>query len=1521
MSGVETPKKSRKAFVEQLGDENRAFYGSTDGRGLLNVIELSFDHRWVYLFELVQNALDVGANSIAIQVAEAGDALIFQHNGERSLDEKDVEGLSKVFRSTKGARSVGFMGIGFKSVFIRFQEARISGWNWKFKYQITQVVGEEFGDVQRDFLGAVVPIWDDAIAPPNSGYTTRFEMHRRKDEETDLESDLVRFLPDHDRASLAILAMSGLERLEIDGRTWELGVSEEPDGSFEATALSENENRLWRVFPAQFEPSREAIACFLEHRKIRPTRDTREQVYGDAARARRVLGVLPLDNEGLPAPPARGQVYATLPTEVTLPFGLHINADWLLNISRSGLREIEDNPWQRSIVEKIADILAHFLQWSANTHCNPNAARAAFKVLAQPSVEAGGLETLLAEERWLSTLRDRIEHSAVIPVWTRTTGKVAYAMARDTLVPPAPIAKAFGDQPDLRPESLLSGHVLMDEVLGRKAAGLLNRIELLTDMSPEKLESVWDGGLEDWWEALPEEQAHRRRLLFRLWAAMADLSSNDAWGNLNLRCIRSVAGEWVTVGRAGFLNEALASEEEPGGSVTRLLMQRLVPDANRLDTEWVTALRQRRQQEPDHEILSQAWSWIETHARSISLREIVENAFDHLFSQPDPDWSVLIQFGHWAKHRNRADLLTHVVVQSNGDWLGIPIGDALLADPYVQHGQDRRRLSSDVAAITGVYVELDPKSAGAHEWRAFFEKAGAKGGVEVKASKTTVKRGERKAVAAFLGNDVTAIQESNDKGYTLLDFDVEPRLPGPDAPRELRSALAPWLEDGFRVLKGKGRRKVSYTYYSRNERAGNKPSAWVTKLSELAWVPCNDNEYRFPRDVLVAFDPARQYAPFATLSPQFLFVLDQEGVEFGTRIPEATSLRRLSATGSQLDAVELAALLSECRERITEDIDGHLFKEMLHDLRLPTSDSRRVALDRVVQRVGGRLRGALGGWIVPLDRIDKTLRTELEHTAFPWDIPETTTGGQALNYIHDVWRRARMSPEGLANDVRDVLPTAYAYCLNDSRSDASLLERWQSAMRQAMVFTDREWLGLADTRDIYLDDIDDRRFLPRQDELRTVTGGHLGRSRREQLRVAEAIGLSVLSSSVTMDWIGGDERLPVSDDWASKFDLVCELLRRVRGNESIEDGGSEFSVEARIGPSLTRVSRLDLDISVGNSTAERVPVNARLHEGALTVAGRPLQFGADAAKELLRDFSFGQRAGLAADLTGMLMAIDHADFILAVDKFRRSHAPAFDLPAGFELALSNEENVGSEDPLGEASETMSPTVEVEANGEMHQGQTLISGTFEEVEPNPSGDTVVYDLNAVLSDKSEREGTSLMGSSYSKDRALAKQNALARELKNSLKGEIVPGPEEDDATEASTTIREKDTSLGDEEYREVAAQYEREAGREPELGDPRQAGWDIRSTDPETEEVRLIEVKGRGRPWDDAEVVELSGAQIRKAFEMTESWYLYVVEKTHQGCYQVLPIANPVRLAAKWILCGQSWRMVAEDAKEMESTPN
>ena len=48
--------------------------------------------------------------------------------------------------------------------------------------------------------------------------------------------------------------------------------------------LSETENQIWQLFSTHFQPSRQAIACFLEHLKIRPAEKERDQVYADASK-------------------------------------------------------------------------------------------------------------------------------------------------------------------------------------------------------------------------------------------------------------------------------------------------------------------------------------------------------------------------------------------------------------------------------------------------------------------------------------------------------------------------------------------------------------------------------------------------------------------------------------------------------------------------------------------------------------------------------------------------------------------------------------------------------------------------------------------------------------------------------------------------------------------------------------------------------------------------------------------------------------------------------------------------------------------------------------------------------------------------------------------------------------------------------------------------------------------------------------------------------------------------------------
>ena len=434
-----------------------------------------------------------------------------------------------------------------------------------------------------------------------------------------------------------------------------------------------------------------------------------------------------------------------------------------------------------------------------------------------------------------------------------------------------------------------------------------------------------------------------------------------------------------------------------------------------------------------------------------------------------------------------------------------------------------------------------------------------------------------------------------------------------------------------------------------------------------------------------------------------------------------------------------------------------------------------------------------------MEHVPEVLRAELEHPGFPHNFPETTTGDQALAYLRDVWGRARSSPERLAVDVRDVLPVAYTYCLDEYAANDSLDNRWIEAVTEAAVFAEREWVFLAAVDgDIYFDDVDDRRFFANQEQLRTVTSGHLGNSMREQLRTARALGLPLLSSSVEMDW----EQTGMLSfvEWQSRFGLICQLLLRVRGSDGVDRAGTEAAPDMEL--RICRVQKLGLKVSIGSGAAQDVPVNARLQRHVLTVAGRPVEFGSDAARELLRHFSFGQRGNLAADLTGMMVAIDDmSDFRFAVEKFRRSFVPDFELPVSFR-GIPDTEN-----PEVSAGEPANPT----------DGGELRNRSDEAPQEQHS--------------RHETHENGGKGGSFNRERALVQQNALAEELRRALKGEITLQSEDDDSGSARELSVNSGELLGDEIYRGVAAQYEREFGREPEFGDPHQVGWDLRSVHP------------------------------------------------------------------------------------------
>ncbi|MBI4847004.1 MAG: ATP-binding protein [Nitrospirae bacterium] len=86
-----------------------------------------------FIFELLQNAEDAGATKIVFNLKK--NMLRVTHNGKRVFDEKDVESITNIGKSTKkdDVNQIGKFGVGFKSVFSYTSTPLVHSCNFSFE--------------------------------------------------------------------------------------------------------------------------------------------------------------------------------------------------------------------------------------------------------------------------------------------------------------------------------------------------------------------------------------------------------------------------------------------------------------------------------------------------------------------------------------------------------------------------------------------------------------------------------------------------------------------------------------------------------------------------------------------------------------------------------------------------------------------------------------------------------------------------------------------------------------------------------------------------------------------------------------------------------------------------------------------------------------------------------------------------------------------------------------------------------------------------------------------------------------------------------------------------------------------------------------------------------------------------------------------------------------------------------------------------------------------------------------------
>ena len=1047
----------RRAFVKQVRHENEADFGPPARKAVETMLSAGHPHPWAYVYELAQNAIDAGARRISWRTN--GGSLLFQHDGDAAFNESAVRGLSSLGASTKGQDAIGFMGVGFKSVFARFRTARISGFGWRIRFDIGMREGA-FGATVADWFDSLRPHWDPERLDPKRGYTTAFFLTRAVAPAIRLDEDLARLASPDDPTPLSVLALRGLERVCIDDVTWDLSVR---DGVVEVRRAPDGFSRRWRFFRSCYRPDDAAMRRFLEAR--------RELTYHEASGAQRsersVVALVPLGDDGLPSPPSQGRVYATLPTRMRIPFGFHLQGDWLVNLDRQNLRAITGDPWQEAIVQQVPKLVREVFLWLKEE--SESARSRGYRILSDPNRLEGEISDVLGALRcdFIRLLRDL----EIVPVLGPETRR--FCTPQDIVRLPGRFLSEFGKRPAWRPDLLFDRDLMDEGLLGRRAVQFANWLGWGRDIDPDGVE--WTVTLPLWWSTVEANT----NALFALWSC----ASEREWHHAPV--VPTEADGWLPAKDTRWLNEEPPSDKEPSGAVVAETLTRFLPAPEQRLPPGIRALV--NLDRTSH----LGVKWLQERHRKERLAEIVQRGCT---DAEDGDDFPLVELLDWAVARgaNRQDLVPLVLTEDGAH----KPSAALLADPLAPGGEDRRRLFPSVPALVEDYTLIDDQQAAVR----FIEGLGVRGDATLKEQRNHVGYDEQ-AVGKLLGIEVDRVEPATLAwGWTVLDYD----LPFTVQPVPL-NALQRWLSREHTLLAHKGKLKAVSSYHGPKTTDGERPSQWVKALEQLPWILCKDGQRRKSADLLLYADPDFEDAPLADIDRDLANRLEQEGVRFGADISRSPVLLRLEKRGSSnLPDDDLAGLLEEALAEIEA---GTVTRDELTST-LRSVKLRGVPLDRVVREAGRPgTRSDLGEWVVALSSVEARLAAAVDRIEI--ELPRTTTGQQALGYLTELWRRRPKS----VDEIRAHIASAYRYVLQDLQRDDLDRGVWRDAKKEARLYGKGRWHEIGDS--LVVDDVRSpfiRQLLTANRV--AISAVHLGGAPGQIRLVAAELGIACLSTKI-----------------------------------------------------------------------------------------------------------------------------------------------------------------------------------------------------------------------------------------------------------------------------------------------------------------------------------------------------------------------------------------------------------------------
>jgi len=313
--------------------------------GAMQIIEKTFTRSGHFVLEFIQNAEDAGARRVKI-VHETSAIKIF--NDGKPFTSDDVEAICSIGRSRKDPRKhIGYLGVGFKAVFLVSSRPHIYSKTYRFKFDKQYWEGK-YGNVPWQ----ITPIWLDEVPEELRDWNVYFYIPiDERSYEKKIRDELESLTP------TTLLFLRSIDELEL--------VFDGVNKVFRREKREENENyTIYTLKVVENGVEKETSNWVVFRRVVKVPDEVKADKYTmdwnrDKVEYREVAAAFKLDNNGdlepIPGTVKFG-VFSYVPLkEEPIELQYYIHADFLVAPGRNVIHR--EALWNRWILREIAKLI------------------------------------------------------------------------------------------------------------------------------------------------------------------------------------------------------------------------------------------------------------------------------------------------------------------------------------------------------------------------------------------------------------------------------------------------------------------------------------------------------------------------------------------------------------------------------------------------------------------------------------------------------------------------------------------------------------------------------------------------------------------------------------------------------------------------------------------------------------------------------------------------------------------------------------------------------------------------------------------------------------------------------------------------------------------------------------------------------------------------------------------------------------------------------------------------------------